>query len=72
MRYSIMNCRAIANNDIAFVAWKYDTKIENCLGFAVYRIDLNAKTTAALPAWVGYQGESNENWQPKTIGPAFT
>jgi phosphatidylserine/phosphatidylglycerophosphate/cardiolipin synthase-like enzyme len=57
---------AISNNDVAFVAWKYNQKIPNCLGFAVYRTDLNSGTTIPLPAWVGFQGQSNANWQPQT------
>ncbi len=61
-----MNTVALANNDTALVAWKYDKKIPNCLGFAVYRTDLNSGIRSTLPAWVGFQGQSNENWQPKT------
>lgn len=57
---------AIANNDVAFVAWKYNQKIPNCLGFAVHRTDLNSGTTIPLPAWVGFQGQSNADWKPQT------
>lgn len=56
---------AISNNDVAFVAWKVDAKIPNCLGFAVYRKD-STGAEAALPAWVGFQGQSNPDWKPKT------
>lgn len=52
---------AIANNDTVFLSWVYDEKIENCLGFAVYRTDSVGKRTA-LPAWVGFKGGSNPNW----------
>lgn len=57
---------AISNNDVAFIAWKYNQKISDCLGFAVYRTDLNSGTTIPLPAWVGFQGQSNTNWKPQT------
>src|SRR6516164_8726362 len=51
---------------VALVAWRYESKIEDCLGFAVYRIDLNSRQTAALPAWVGFKGQSNKDWHPST------
>jgi hypothetical protein len=57
---------AISNNDVAFLAWEYDAKIPNCLGFAIYRTDLGANQTAPLPAWVGFQGQSNQSWKPQT------
>src|SRR5712692_9320619 len=56
---------AISNNDVAFLAWKVDAKIANCLGFAVYRKD-TAGTESALPAWVGFQGQSYPDWTAKT------
>jgi phosphatidylserine/phosphatidylglycerophosphate/cardiolipin synthase-like enzyme len=61
-----MNALAIANNDVAIVAWLCQEKIPGCLGFAVYRTDLSSGITAPLPAWVGFPGESNKNWQPRT------
>jgi phosphatidylserine/phosphatidylglycerophosphate/cardiolipin synthase-like enzyme len=56
---------AISNNDVAFIAWKFDAKIGGCLGFAVYRTD-SADNEEALPAWVGFRGESNPDWKAKT------
>jgi phosphatidylserine/phosphatidylglycerophosphate/cardiolipin synthase-like enzyme len=41
---------AFANNDIALIAWTYDRHLPGCLGFAVWRLDLNAGTEEALPA----------------------
>ena len=61
-----MKAVALANNDVALVAWRYESKIEDCLGFAVYRIDLNSRQTAVLPAWVGFKGQSNKDWHPST------
>lgn len=57
---------AYSNNDVALVSWQYDKRIEGCLGFAVYRTDQATKKTEALPAWVGFRGQTNKNWQPKT------
>ncbi len=59
---------ALHNNDVIFLAWKYDNEIPNCLGFTVRRKDLNEAGSdfQALPAWVGWQGGSNEDWVAKT------
>lgn len=57
---------AYSNNDVALICWQFDSKIEGCLGFAIYRTDKATQKTQALPAWVGFQGESNKNWQPNT------
>lgn len=57
---------AIANNDVAFVAWRYTQKMPGCLGFAIHRTNLTTQQTEVLPAWVGFAGQSNQNWQPKT------
>ncbi len=66
LAYTSNKAIAICNNDVTFIGWKYNQKIPKCLGFAVYRMDLNAGTTIPLPAWVGFQGQSNTNWQPQT------
>src|SRR5437763_94102 len=41
-----MNAVAIANNDVAILAWVAEQKIPDCLGFAIYRTDLSSGTTA--------------------------
>lgn len=45
-----MKAVAFANNDAAVVAWTFGGKLPNCLGFAVYRIDVRAGTETCLPA----------------------
>ena len=47
------SARAIANNDIVYLWWTYDEKIEDCLGFSVRRL-VAGKPTRALPAFVGF------------------
>jgi phosphatidylserine/phosphatidylglycerophosphate/cardiolipin synthase-like enzyme len=61
---------AIANNDTVFLSWLYDQKIDDCMGFAVYRRDATGHRTA-LPAWVGFKGGSNKDWHAKdtTVWP---
>lgn len=61
---------ALANNDTVFLSWVYDALIPNCLGFAVFRKDATG-ARSALPAWVGFAGGSNPNWDHKdtTVWP---
>jgi hypothetical protein len=37
-----MNAIAIANNDVAVVAWSSEQRISGCLGFSIYRTDLSS------------------------------
>ena len=41
---------AFANNDIAVVAWTFDRRLPNCLGFAIYQHDLATNEEVALRA----------------------
>src|SRR5260221_3017510 len=59
-------CIAFSNNDVAWLAWELDQKIAGCLGFAVYRTDLTSNQREPLPAWVGFQGQSNADWKAQT------
>lgn len=54
-----MKIIAVSNNDIALVAWSFDQKLDGCLGFAVYRIDMNAGTETPLPALAGFKNDPN-------------
>jgi|SRR5829696_3091001 len=57
---------AIANNDVAILSWNYKEKIPNCLGFAIYRIDIHSQMRVPLPAWVGFKGEHNAGRKIRT------
>lgn len=57
---------AYANNDVAFIVWSYAEPIADCLGFAIYRHDYLANSVQPLPAWVGFEGDKNKDWQPHT------
>ena len=61
-----MNAIAIANNNVAIIAWEPAGPIDNCLGFAVYRTDLGSGQTEPLESWVGFQGQSNPDWKPQS------
>jgi hypothetical protein len=52
-----MKSVAFANNDIAVVAWTFGGKLTDCLGFAVYRIDVRAGTETCLPAMATFEGQ---------------
>src|SRR5258708_3652770 len=54
---------AYANNDVAIISWKYDSKIPDCLGFCIQREDTATKKITTLPAWVGFEGETNPDWE---------
>jgi hypothetical protein len=56
---------ALANNDVVLLAWSYEAKIADCLGFAIYRLDSDGQRNP-LPAWVGFHGEDNPDWDPST------
>lgn len=52
-----MKAVAFANNDMAVVAWTFGGKLQNCLGFAVYRIDVRAGTETCLPAMATFPNQ---------------
>jgi hypothetical protein len=52
-----MKAVAFANNDVAVVAWTFGGKLPNCLGFAVYRVDVRAGTETCLPAMATFSGQ---------------
>jgi phosphatidylserine/phosphatidylglycerophosphate/cardiolipin synthase-like enzyme len=52
-----MKIIAVSNNDIALAAWSLDQKLAGCVGFAVYRIDMNAGTETPLPALAGFKND---------------
>ena len=57
---------ALANNDVVFLSWIYETRIPDCLGFTIRRTNLQNRTVTAIPAWVGFKGQSTSNWNART------
>jgi hypothetical protein len=51
------NAVAFANNDIVTIAWSYGTRPDNCMGFAVYRID-STGTETPLPSHAVFPGDT--------------
>lgn len=61
----IVEARAFCNNEVAYLAWKSDGKLEGCLGFMITRIHLDTGERRILPAWVAFETQSNPNWEPQ-------
>jgi phosphatidylserine/phosphatidylglycerophosphate/cardiolipin synthase-like enzyme len=73
---SITGARAIANNEVAYLAWAIDTEtIPGCLGFHIVReyLDVTDHVTAERPlaSYVAFKGQRNPDWQPQntTVWP---
>ena len=57
------DARAFCNNEVAYLAWKTDGKINDCLGFMITRINLDTGERRLLPAWVAFDTQSNPKWE---------
>ncbi len=75
----IISVRAYANNEVAYVAWDIDGKIDHCLGFEVTRIYLDGNGQVArrndgsedrvkCAAWVAFKGQRNPHWIAQDTG----
>ncbi|MGJ4942999.1 phospholipase D-like domain-containing protein [Bradyrhizobium sp. HKCCYLS1011] len=53
-----MPALAFSNNDIAVVAWTFDSRLDGCLGFAIHQIDLDANKETVLPALARFKGQT--------------
>ncbi len=58
--------KAWCNNEVAYLVWKTDGKIDGCLGFMITRIHLDdhghETERRILPSWVAFNTQSNPNW----------
>lgn len=61
----IISARAYANNEVIYLAWLLDSPISECRGFDIKRIDVMTGEQKSLPAWVPFEGQKNDDWQPK-------
>jgi hypothetical protein len=59
----ILKARAWCNNEVGFLAWQVDGKIDGCLGFMITRIHLDTGERRILPAWVAFETQSNPDWE---------
>jgi phosphatidylserine/phosphatidylglycerophosphate/cardiolipin synthase-like enzyme len=63
------NALAFSNNDIAIIAWAFDKKLEDCLGFAVYRGDVQAGTWIPLPAMARFKSTKDDEHESTEQAP---
>src|SRR5256884_8286500 len=59
----VIEARAFCNNEVAYLAWKTDGKIEDCFGFMITRINLDTGERRLLPAWGAFNTQSNPDWE---------
>jgi phosphatidylserine/phosphatidylglycerophosphate/cardiolipin synthase-like enzyme len=59
----VVAARAFCNNEVAYLAWKTDGKINDCLGFMITRINLDTGERRLLPTWVAFDTQSNPKWE---------
>jgi hypothetical protein len=59
----VIEARAFCNNEVAYLAWKTDGKIKDCLGFMITRINLDTDERRLLPAWVAFNTQSNPKFE---------
>lgn len=76
MAAQISKATAIANNEVAFIAWDTEPeRIPGCLGFNIVREYLKVDGTVTerrpLAAYVAFKGQSNPSWESQntTIWP---
>lgn len=64
-----MKAVAFSNNDIAVVAWTFGGKLQNCLGFAIYRVDVKAGTETCLPAMATFPNQQAAPGRTTAVDP---
>jgi phosphatidylserine/phosphatidylglycerophosphate/cardiolipin synthase-like enzyme len=56
-----MKALAFSNNDLAIAAWTFDRKLEGCIGFAIWRHDMQSGTETPLLAKAVFEGQTGTN-----------
>ena len=59
----VVSAKAWCNNEVAYLAWKTDGRIDGCLGFMITRVNLDTGERRLLPAWVAFDTQSNPDWE---------
>jgi len=59
----VVGAKAWCNNEVGYLVWKTDGKIDDCLGFMLTRINLDTGERWLLPAWVAFDTQSNPDWE---------
>ncbi|MDT0136449.1 phospholipase D-like domain-containing protein [Acidovorax sp. PRC11] len=59
----ITKAKAFCNDEVAYLAWETDGKIEGGLGFMVTRVFVDTGERRVLPTWVAFKSQSNPDWE---------
>src|ERR1700722_6818636 len=62
------NAVAFANNDVSTIAWSFGKRPDGCMGFALYRIDVQGKETP-LPSHAVFRGYEIKSGQTSAEFP---
>lgn len=68
---ALVSARAWANNEVAYIAWAADGRIDGCLGFEVVRVivhDDGRLERINCATWVPFKGQHNPDWLPQDTG----
>src|SRR5262245_57460574 len=71
----LVRAQACCNNEVGYLAWETDGRIDGCLGFMITRIHLDAAGAEVerriLPTWVAFETQSNPDWneQDSSVWP---
>lgn len=59
----LVRAYAFCNNEVAYLAWQANGRIDGCLGFMITRIHLDSGERRVLPTWVAFKTQSNAYWE---------
>lgn len=70
----IVSAAAWCNGEVAYLAWRADSPIADCLGFMITRVQVDAdgtETRRVLPTWIAFTDQSNPKWldQDSSVWP---
>ncbi|MFS2157187.1 phospholipase D-like domain-containing protein [Pseudomonas sp. Pseusp122] len=60
---NIIKAKAFCNDEVAYLAWETDGRIDGCLGFLITRIFVDTGERRVLPSWVAFESQSNPEWE---------
>ncbi len=61
----IAKARAWCNNEVAYLAWTVDQRVNDLLGFMIVRVHEDTGERRLLPTWTAFEGQTNPNWLPQ-------
>jgi phosphatidylserine/phosphatidylglycerophosphate/cardiolipin synthase-like enzyme len=70
----IISAAAWCNGEVAYLAWRADEPIADCLGFMITRVQVasdGTQTRRVLPTWIAFKDQSNPKWldQDSSVWP---